>query len=96
MSDGLEIVMDDETREALEMTKDEREARWNAGKPAKVRKSEDFVQRMKRVVDESTENEGVETGFALRVSAGTGGNEFHSVVISTGLAVGGAPVTIRG
>jgi hypothetical protein len=46
--------MDDETREALEMTREERDARWNAGKPAKVRKSEDFVQRMKRVVDEST------------------------------------------
>lgn len=46
--------MDDEAREVSELTKDELAARFDAGKPAKVRKSEDFVQRMKRVVDEST------------------------------------------
>jgi hypothetical protein len=39
--DGMENMMDDEAREALEMTKDELLARRDSGRPAQVRRSSD-------------------------------------------------------
>jgi hypothetical protein len=43
--------MDDETREAMDMSPEELAARWAKGERAAVRKTEDFIQRMKRVSD---------------------------------------------
>jgi hypothetical protein len=53
--DRVENLMDDELRDAMEMSKEDLLARRDAGEPAEVCKSEDYSERMRRVMTESVE-----------------------------------------
>jgi broad specificity phosphatase PhoE len=69
MSDRMEDLMDEEAEKVSEMTDAELEARHAAGRPAQVRKREDFSQRMHRVMEETiARSENDEPAFVLHVT----------------------------
>jgi hypothetical protein len=99
LSDGMEDVMDEETRKALDMSREELVERAAKAKPARIAKKiprrlrgrRDVNQRAAAIVEEATERAGaLEDGVVLRWNP-----ESVTIVALEWQARHDAPVTIQ-